>query len=156
MDRYDGLRPPGHPLRRVIRIDHHRFRIDLAEHDLRPGAHEGGRRAREGVGGDDDFVPGANARQQRRHLECPRAAVGEQNTVYAVAFLQRGRHTFREWAVASENPVLNDLLEVFSLFAGKVRNIESGRHGVSCESQEASRAGERGVTGGGPEGVLLS
>ena len=117
-----GLRRDGRGDQRCIEVE--RVRADIDEHRRRPAQGHRRRRADEGVGRQDDFVPRPDLAEQGAHLQRAGAGMGEQRLAAAGHGLQALLGLPRESAMALEPPVLQHLLQELQFRARQRRTVE--------------------------------
>src|SRR5829696_1916442 len=82
----------------------------------------------EGEGRHHDLVAGADVEEERRHLECRGAGMGEEHRAGADPFPEPGLAAFGVGAVAGKLPARDRVADVIELHAGKRRTVEGDGH----------------------------
>src|SRR5829696_5306283 len=103
----------------------------------------------------DEGVAGADVEEERRHLECRGAGMGEEHRAGADPFPEPGLAAFGVGAVAGKLPARDRVADVIELHAGKRRTVEGdghagapprtqqliGRASAPCHTRPAGAAG---------------
>ena len=110
--------------RHLVQIEVRMVGAAVREHD--PGAlpHKGQRRGHERVGRHDDFVAGADVRQDGRHFQGVGAAGRQQDLAEAAAAFEEFLAAPGKQAVAGNLAGLHGLADVVGFFAGQERLVE--------------------------------